>query len=142
MDISQLEADALITERKVVTGNINWRLDGQGYKMTELVVLAVESGELLRLRGRVGHHNRGFTLLYKNSPIRRLSFHPKHRNPGGELIRGPHKHLWYDDYEDSIAYVPSDIMFGNWLEELQGFLKECNIEFTGTIQAVGLGAVS
>ena len=53
------------------------------------------------------------------------------------VIYGPHKHIWDDDYEDEYAYVPNDIVVGNPNVELRDFLRECNVEVMGTMQAVG-----
>ena len=125
-DITQADADALIAEQKEITGVLVWTARGVGYRLRDVVVLA-ESGTMLRLTGYVGRKNRSFALLYRNTPIRRYTAHDQHKNPDGELISGPHEHLWDDIFEDSIAYVPEDIRMGDPNDELIDFLAECNM---------------
>jgi len=106
--------------------------------MNDVLILCPDSGKALRLVGYIGPENRSFALLYKNLPIRKWTVHHHHQLPDGQVIYGPHKHTWDDEYEDELAYVPDDIQIGDANAELLGFLRECNVEVLGTIQAVGL----
>ena len=132
-NITQTDADALIAEPKEITGGLVWRTRGVGYRLQDVVVLT-ESGTMLRLTGYVGRKNRSFALLYRNTPIRRYTAHDQHKNPDGEIIRGPHKHIWDDAFEDRVAYVPDDIRIGDPNEELFDFLTECNVTIRSSYQ--------
>lgn len=136
--VSKDDADSIVEEPKVVSGNIQWRRLGRGFRMSEVIVLGANSGRTGRLAGYIGPENRSFVLLYRNQPIRKWTVHHHHKLPDGLVIYGPHKHLWDDDYEDEIAYVPTDIEVGDANVELRDFLRECNIEVLGAIQVVGL----
>ncbi len=132
MTITKAEADALIAEPKVISANINWRVEQRWQRMDDVTVLA-ESGEVLRLTGKIGPYNRSYVVLYKNHPIRKWTFHRRTRAPDGSLIEGPHKHTWDDELADEYAYVPDNIRIGDPYEELEDFLKECNITVLGKI---------
>lgn len=126
------EARRILQEDKVIAMNIAWRTDGQGYRLGA-TVLAEGSGEILSLRGYVGKKNRSFVLLYKNTPIRKFTVHPRHRDPVTLVtVTGPHKHIWDDVWEDRRVYIPDDIRIGDPNLELMDFLSECNISLRGS----------
>ena len=56
MTITKAEADALIAEPKVISANISWRVEQRWQRLEDVAVLA-ESGEILRLTGKVGRYN-------------------------------------------------------------------------------------
>lgn len=134
MTITKAEADALIAEPKVISANISWRAEQRWQRLEDVAVLA-ESGEVLRLTGKVGPYNRSYVLLYKNQPIRKWTVHQRTQAPDGTVIEGPHKHAWDDELADEYAYVPEDIRIGDPFEELEDFLKECNIKLLGSFTA-------
>lgn len=130
--VTAAEADKILAEDKVIGVNLAWKVDPRGYRL-EAKVLSLDSGEALSLRGYVGSRNRSVVLLYKNTPIRKYTVHAQHKNKRtGEVIRGPHKHTWDDEWEDELVYVPNDIRIGDPNHELLDFLQECRIRLTGT----------
>ena len=130
--VTAAEAEAILAEDKVIGVNLTWRGIGRGHRL-EAKVLSVDSGAVLSLRGYVGVKNRSYALLYQNTPIRKYTVHDRHRNPAtGEVVLGPHKHTWDDEWADKIVYVPDDIRVGDPNEELLDFLAECNIRLQGT----------
>lgn len=93
----------------------------------------MDSDAVLSLRGYVGPKNRSLVLLYRNTPIRKYTVHDRHKNPAtGEIVLGPHKHTWDDNWEDRLVYVPDDITVGDPNQELLDFLNECNIQLGGS----------
>jgi len=132
--VTQAEADALIAEPKLISANIVWRSWQRGQRMDSVIALGSESGAVLRLTGWIGPFNRSFVLLYNNYPIRKWTVHSRTKAPDGSTIEGPHKHTWDDELEDEFAYVPEDIRIGSPQEELEDFLKECNVSILGGIQ--------
>ena len=121
------DADEIVAAEKVVAVNLTWRRRGQGYGL-EAKVMAVESKQILSLRGYVGAKNRGYVLLYQNTPIRKYTVHDRHRDPAtGEVVRGPHKHVWDEEWGDRHVYVPEDIDDTDPNSELLSFLAECNV---------------
>ena len=130
--VTAAEAETVLAEEKVIGVNLAWRGDARGFKL-EATVLSLDSDEVLNLRGYIGAKNRSLVLLYRNTPIRKYTAHDRHRNPAtGEVVIGPHKHTWDDDWEDRLVYVPDDIRIGNPNEELMDFLAECNIRLRGS----------
>lgn len=132
--VTKDEADALIAEPKVIGAKIVWRRWNRGHRMDAVMALGEESGAVLKLTGWIGPQNRSFVLLYNNYPIRKWTVHHRTKAPDGSTIEGPHKHAWDDDLEDEFAFVPDDIRIGKAPEELEDFLKECNITVLGGMQ--------
>ena len=94
--------------------------------------MALDSEEILNLRGFIGKRNRSFVLLYRNTPIRKYTVHAQHKDPVTKIIvREPHKHTWDDEWGDQLVYIPDDIRIGNPNDELMDFLTECNILLRG-----------
>ena len=132
--VTKAEAEAILEEDKVIAVNLHWFPDGPRFRLGA-AVRAVESGALLRLHGFVGKTNRSFALLHRNFPIRKYTVHDHHTNPDtGEVVFGPHKHTWDDEWEDRLVYVPTDIRIGDANDELHDFLVECNIRLLGAYQ--------
>ena len=133
--VTQAKAEQLIEERKVIGVNLSWKDKGESYYL-EAKVLCLESEETLSLRGFAGKRNRSFVLLYKNLPIRKYTVHAYHRDPvTQQRVREPHKHYWDDEWEDKRVYIPNDIRIGDPNQELEDFLRECNISLRGTFPA-------
>lgn len=144
--VTAAEAELILAEDKVIAMNLVWQPDDRGLgrrrvrnrrpgRQTfrlEAQVFAVDSGETLRLLGKVGKTNRSFVLLYRNSPIRKYTVHSTHRDPKTRIVyTEPHKHIWDDKWEDRRVYIPNDIRIGDPNEELLDFLDECNILLRG-----------
>ena len=129
--VTAAEAEAILSERKVIGSNLHWIKDGPNYRL-DATVLALESQQILRLRGFSGRTNRSLALLYNNQPIRKYTVHSHHLDPvTREVVREPHKHIWDDEWEDKRVYIPDDIRKGDLNEEVVDFLEECNIELRG-----------
>ena len=134
--VTRAEADAIIQEGKVIGANLSWKPDRRSFRL-EAMVLTIDSGQLLKLRGYIGLKNRSFALLHKNVPIRMYTVHDRHRNPlTGEIVRVPHKHYWDDVWEDDLIEIPSDIRSGDPNTEFMDFLAECNITLHGGYNAL------
>ena len=116
----------VVAQDKVITGNLHWsaRGRGAGRLYLEAHVLVPATSELLDLKGFQGGRNFSFSLLYRGVPIRKATKHSQHTNPGGEVIREPHKHRWDDVYEDGIAYIPNDMRWDNADHALIDFIAE------------------
>lgn len=142
--VTKAEAEAILAEEKVITKNLRWTSRGPRFELEAAVGIVgqpVDPDEpekpvaSLRLVGYVGKTNRSFALLCRNFPIRKYTVHDHHTNPKtGEVVYGPHKHTWDDDWEDGLVYVPADIRIGDANEELVDFLHECNIRLEGAYQ--------
>jgi len=133
--VTAAEATTILEAQKVIGANLVWKGQSGTFRL-EATVLAMETNELLSLRGFVGVKNRSYALLYKNTPIRKYTVHARHRNPDTGLeVSGPHKHSWDDVWEDQLAYIPSDIQPGDPNTEQMEFLAECNIELRGSYAA-------
>ena len=155
--VTEAEAEAILAEEKVITKNLRWVSRGPRLELDAAVGIIrppddpdepEKPAAPLRLVGFIGKTNRSFALLYQNLPIRKYTVHDHHTNPKtGEVVYGPHKHTWDDDWEDGLVYVPADIRSGDVNEELIGFLNECNIRLEGAYQPLmglqaGVGGAS
>ncbi len=125
----------VITEPKIIASNIRWTRYDRAYRLDDVLILCINSNQILKLRGYIGPRNHSFVILFKNYPIRKWTVHNSGKLPDGTRIDGPHKHAWDDDLEDEWCYIPTDISIGNPNEELMDFLKECNIDLLGGYQA-------
>ena len=98
--VTAAEATAILQEDKVIAVNLAWTRHRRGLRL-EATVMALESKQVLTLHGYIGRKNHSFALLYQNSPIRKYTVHDRHRDPvTREIVRGPHKHGWDDQWED------------------------------------------
>ena len=133
--VTAAEAQAILGESKVIGMNLAWKADGKVFRL-EATVLSEDSGEILSLRGYVGRKNRSFALLYRNTPVRKYTVHPRHRHPITRVVyTEPHKHTWDDIWEDELVYIPDDIRIGDPNIALMDFLAECNITLRGTYKS-------
>lgn len=133
--LTKAEADAILAEPKVITANISWRSlpAGGGRRfLLETSVLVPSKNLLLKLYGRVGKTNYSFALVHAGDPIRKLTAHARHHNPGCEWLTQTHIHIWDEANEDGQAYIPSEIITSDVHQALHDFLKECNINLRGT----------
>ena len=112
-DLTQAEADALMTLKKCRIDKTEWDNPGLGGRIT-LPLISTDRHEpfLLDLRrGRIDlakgtYQDRGRQVVV----LARLDFGgAPHRNPDGEEIASPHLHLYREGYGDKWAFpVPSD----------------------------------
>lgn len=134
MDLTQVEADALIAIPKFKVDDQAWEYPGLGGKISvplnssdkrESFMLDVSRGRIDLLKGTYQNRARQVVVLV------RLDFGgPPHRNPDGEEIVCPHLHLYREAFGDKWA-VPIPIgRFSNiadlW-QTLHDFMKYCNI---------------
>ena len=134
--VTEADAQSILAQSKVIGANLHWTTDGV-IRRLEAKVFCDENEEILVFKGTLGKTNRSFVLLYKNTPIRKYTVHSHHRNPvTREVIRGPHKHIWDEEYQDRQVYIPDDIRMGDPNEELMDFLEECNIRLRGTYSPI------
>lgn len=141
-DPSGAEAERLLAAPKEIGGDIVWKQVTGGRIPRwrfEVSVVVPATADLLRLVGNYGRTNWGFSLLYRNVPIRRFDgAGAPHTNPDGTKVSQPHKHRWHDLHDDRQAYVPDDIDVSNVNVAIFDFLKECGIDFKGRYQPLML----
>ena len=134
MRLTTAFANQLAQAPKIIDDDMVWYTVNNGRRL-KVAVMAVATNEFMELRVYVGQHNRSFTLLYRNLPIRRYCPQGYHRNPDHSIIRGPHKHTWDEQHQDSIAYVPNDIdAYADVDTQIFEFLSEQNITVLGNYQ--------
>jgi len=133
-NLTQAEADALITIEKHRVDDRQWDYPGLGGSINIPMISADKKEDFLRdisrgkidlLKGTYQNRSRQVVVLV------RLDFggHP-HRNPDGEEILSPHLHIYKEGYGDKWAIpVPTD-RFPNmddlW-KTLEDFMRFCNI---------------
>jgi len=128
------EIESIVLADKVIRATLRWQRRPGGRYYLEAAVLVLETNQLLRLTGFKGKLNRSFALLYRNLPIRRYTWHQKDKNPDGQHIYGPHKHVWDEIYGEHLKYVPKGVPTGDINQELESFLKEVNIRRAGAYE--------
>jgi hypothetical protein len=130
------KADVLSNTPKIIKEEaVQWKAAGEDRYRLETRVFAPEMQCVLRLCGLKGRTNYGFTLLYRNYPIRKLTYHHRHRKPNGQSVYGLHKHTWDEEFRDGDCYVPNDIDPNSDINcMLKAFLREENIELLGSYQ--------
>lgn len=132
--------DQLVNLPKTIGENIKWITDSSRsprYKFS-VTVACPEPEPPLRLLGVVGPVNFSFSLLsLQNQTLRRLNRHVgNHLNPDGSDMGEHHKHIWDDEHENRVSYVPSDIDWSDPNRALAGFLNECNITVLAQIDTL------
>jgi len=133
-DLTQAEADELIAMPKVRVNDTSWDYPDPGNSIS-VPLISVNRQESFFLdvsRGRadllkVKHQNRGRTVIVL---VRLELGNVRHRNPDGELLDGPHLHLYREGYGDKWAIpVPTDA-FTNTSDAsvtLHDFMRFCGI---------------
>lgn len=133
-ELSQAEADALISMEKHKINEDRWDYPGLGGSISIPLVSADKREDFILdvSRGRIDlkkgtYQNRGRQIVV----LLRLDFGgPPHRNPDGSEIECPHLHIYREGFGDKWAFpVPSDRfsdLTDYWLT-LNDFLDYCNI---------------
>lgn len=135
------DAEDLHNCKKTITDKIEPFSDGKNIYFK--VTVCTEMGEPLMLRCHF-YKKYSFSLLYRNSiPIRRWDY--KHTgeikvNTNGKKILIPtnkgHKHKWDEITRDKEFYPVNDIPTDDFQKAFFAFLKEENIEFSGTFPII------
>lgn len=138
--LNRVEVDQLIELPKTISEPVNWKAEGTSntrFKF-EVTVACPEPHRPLRLRGFVGKHNFSYSVVsLQGQTLRRLNKHVGgHRNPDGSDMGPHHKHIWDDEHENRVSYVPDDIDWSDFNQALKDFLLECNIETLADIQTL------
>lgn len=140
MALTEVEAEAFLTESKELQGKVKWRqrIEAPFLYRADVRVLLTESGDVGTLDLVLTYNEKAqtfsFILRYgKTENIRRLDFNKSHMNPGAnrrKTIGKLHKHKWTDAYQDRWAYEPKDIK-DPWdvRRSLANFLDECHIDY-------------
>ena len=134
VDITQAEADALLSMEKCRVDDKVWDYPGLGGRISvplssrdkrESFLLDISRSGRIVLRGKYQNRARQIFILA------RFDFGGgPHRNPDDTDVDCPHLHLYKEGYADKWAYaIPGDV-FGdtsdNW-QVLTDFMRFCNI---------------
>lgn len=126
------EAEALHNAPKIIFEDFIWEYDGSKYHGSVRVECR-DRDDILRLVGWVNDRRYSYSLIYRNAiTIRRWGDHPGHRNPDGELVEGPHKHRYEEEYEDGWAYNVNDVSTSDARQAFFDFLDEESIELASS----------
>lgn len=134
LDLTQSEADALITMEKVRADDSTYDYPQAGGKLTlgitsrdkrEAFILDISRGRIDLAKGT--YQNRARQVI----PLVRLDFGgPAHTNPDGEVIPTPHIHVYREGFGDKWARALPPERFPNptdaW-ELLESFYAFCAI---------------
>ena len=133
IDLSQSEADFLVTMPKKASSSQVHRFPGSGGKLlvdlhstdgTGQFVLDITRSRII-LDG-VTHQNRAREIIV----LRRLDIEgPPHRNPDGEVVSCPHLHIYREGYGTKWAYPALPDLFSNLTDRstvLGDFLNAIN----------------
>ena len=142
-ELDKAHADYLSQTPKFVDDEgLKWQPEESERFRLDVKLLAPEAECVLRLVGVKGRTNYSLTVLFENLPIRKLTYHAKHRMPNGEFVRGLHKHYWdnTNDCRDRNCYVPEDIQPHLSFDKIfSAFLKEENIRCLEPYQGILAG---
>jgi len=133
MELTQIEADALLAMKKRRKEAITYRLPPHRGK-TSVPLEDVTGREAFLLdisQGGISLERRTYQTRARQTVIlARLDFGAPHRNPDGEEIGVPHLHIYREGYGDRWAYpVPAERFrhIGNIWQTLTDFLAFCNV---------------
>lgn len=134
INLTQAEADALITMEKIRVDDTRWNYPGLGGSLSiplisrdkrENFILDVSRGNIDLLKGSYQNRSRQVIILV------RLDFGDQpHRNPDDQEILSPHLHLFREGYGDKWATsVPSQFFpdTSDLWRLLEDFMKFCHI---------------
>lgn len=123
-EISKDRMELLYEERKELVEPIEWdQLPNRGYTM-DAKVEAIESEEIMTVRGELWGKAYSFYLHYHNNIVRLWDFNDHHEFEG-------HKHEYIEDGQYGEPYEVQHIPTDDVNEALNEFLDECNIEYDG-----------
>jgi len=134
INLTQAEADALITVEKVRTNDESWNYPSLG-GMLCIPLTSVDKRENFLLdvsRSRIDLAKGKYqTRAWQVVVLVRLDFGgAPHRNPDGEEIPSPHLHLYREGYGDKWAVqAPRDRFpaLADLWQTLEHFMRYCNI---------------
>jgi hypothetical protein len=141
IDISQVEADALIAMEKHRIDDREWLFSAPGERLAipltsidkrEQFMLDVSRGQIKLTKATFQNRARQAIILM------RLDLNgPPHRNPDGVEVPCPHLHLYREGYGDKWATPPEPARYSNpsdLFSTLDAFMGECNITNRPNIQ--------
>ena len=118
---------------------VKWKIKETVYVIN--LVNPEEVDEELSLRGSIAMKQGGvllnLSLLLKHpsSPIERADLHHQHRNPDRVIISRGHKHEISKEYQDDVAFKPTDVNWDSKPDEIiMDILKEWNIELRAKVK--------
>ena len=130
------EFEALYLAEKYIRGARGWEYLQEDLAHYEATVWTGD-GKKLQLRASMSRGEIAIVLACRNTQVvRKYHSHTGHRNPGGEIIDGPHKHYpSVGDMGAHFAYEVYDISADSDLNEaLIGFLDESRIDLVEPYQ--------
>jgi hypothetical protein len=141
IDISQVEADALIAMEKHRIDDREWLFSAPGERLAipltsidkrEQFMLDVSRGQIKLTKATFQNRARQAIILM------RLDLNgPPHRNPDGVEVPCPHLHLYREGYGDKWAIPAEPARYSNTSDlfsTLEVFMGECNITNRPNIQ--------
>jgi hypothetical protein len=141
IDISQVEADALIAMEKHRIDDREWLFSAPGERLAipltsidkrEQFMLDVSRGQIKLTKATFQNRARQAIILM------RLDLNgPPHRNPDGVEVPCPHLHLYREGYGDKWAIPAEPARYSNTSDlfsTLDVFMGECNITNRPNIQ--------
>ena len=124
-DVERLyEAPKFILEQEV------WKWLEEGAVGHLEAYVWTDKGEGLQLRASVTKGNLKIVLTCRRTQlVRKWDSHDGHRNPGGELVSGSHKHYPTKTHPNGeFAYPTPDVPDTDINDALLAFMSECNID--------------
>ena len=141
INLTQAEADALISMPKVKENEDKWSYPGIGRAVSiplvssdrrERFMLDISRGQINLLRGKYQNRARQMVILV------RLDFGgTPHRNPDGEEIASPHLHIYREGFGDKWATPVTKNDFPDITDlwhTFEDFMQYCNIVMPPNIQ--------
>ena len=102
----------------------NIRFDVQGSTRKHIFSISL-------YRGKINPNKGNFTALIKinNTVLLSLDTSPaaQHMNPDGQVIKGPHWHIYTEEYGRSYAYPAINITDSDFVENTLLFLEEFHV---------------
>ena len=140
LNLTQAEADALMTMEKRRTDAVIWDYPAAGGRVS-IPLVSADGREQFQIDLRRGgvqlekrtYQNRARAVVI----LARLDFGgPPHRNPDDHEVPSPHLHLYREGYGDKWAYpVPSQFAdLANPRRTLDDFLRFCSVTEPPTIR--------
>lgn len=140
-ELSQQEADSLLTMEKLRTDDREWSFPGPGARMTiplmssdrrEAFILDVTRGTVKLTKATFQNRARQVIVL-----IRLDIDGAPHRNPDGQEIPCPHLHIYREGFADKWAIAAPAEMVGSGTPLsgiLEAFMQRCNVTQPPIIQ--------
>lgn len=143
IDLTQLEADALIAMEKHRMDDKEWKFPGPGQRLAiplispdkrENFMLDITRSQLKLTKATYQNRARQVVILM------RLDLDgPPHRNPDEQEVPCPHLHVYREGYGDKWAIAAPLARYPNTQDlfsTFEAFMQHCNITQTPTVQRV------